>query len=134
MDVVITEWAFQSYLDLKHKRVFTSTEYKNKIRPSAELLKDGLPSPHSQFRNPKFWGPATDLRGNPIANGYKMKWHNIGYGKVQLRLAVAHVDHQAFLCRSYVKIDEKTDRREMAKFKIQTRDLFMGKYVLRGHI
>ena len=134
MDVVITEWAFQSYLDLKHKHVFTATEYKSKIRPNAELLKDGLPSAHAQFQNSKFWGPATDLRGNTIPHGYKMKWHNIGSGHVQLRLAVAHVGNNAFLCQAYVKSDEKTDRREMAKFKIHLRDIFLNQYVYRGNL
>lgn len=49
MKVVITEWALNSYLDLKHSQVFTEHEYRNILRPDAELLKKGWPS-----KNPKF--------------------------------------------------------------------------------
>ena len=97
MDVVITEWALQSYVELKYQRVFTKQEYQTVLRPDAELLKDGFPSPHAKLQNGKFWGPATDLRGNVIQGGCKMKWHNVGSGRVQLRLAVAILGNSAYL-------------------------------------
>lgn len=56
--VVITEWALDSYLNLKHGNVFTTQDYRTTIRPDVELLKLGLPSPDPKFNNPKFWGPA----------------------------------------------------------------------------
>lgn len=132
MDVIITEWALQSYLELKHQRVFTKQEYQQVIRPDAELLKDGYPSPHAKFKSQKFWGPATDMSGNAIPQGFKMKWHNIGSGNVQLRLAVALVNGHAFLCRAYVKANDAVDKREMAKFKIHLRDLALNQFIFRG--
>jgi hypothetical protein len=39
MDIVITAWALDSYLDLKHTHVFTDPEYKGTIRPDVMLLK-----------------------------------------------------------------------------------------------
>ena len=38
MEIVITEWAQQSYLELRN--VFTVDEYKETLRPDAELLKE----------------------------------------------------------------------------------------------
>ena len=133
MEVVITEWALDSYLNLKHAHVFSDEEYRVTLRPDVELLKDGYPSPHGKFKNDKFWGPATDLMGN-ISHGYKMKWHQIGSGKVQLRLAVAIINGISYLCRGYVKKDEKVDRREMARFKIHLREIFTGNYQYRGDL
>lgn len=43
MDVLITEWALQSYIDLKSKAVFSDSDYKNTLRPDAELLKTDDP-------------------------------------------------------------------------------------------
>ncbi len=78
-NVIITEWALDSYLNLKHAQVFTDQEYWNVLRPDVELLKDGIPSPHPKFQLSAFWGPAKD--GNVVlANGYKMKWRQIGSG------------------------------------------------------
>lgn len=130
MDIIITEWALQSYLDLKHKRVFTKDEYYQYIRPDVELLREGFPSPHPKFNNGKFWGPAT-LDTKVVPHGYKMKWHQIGPGRVQLRLGVGMFD-QAFLCRGYVKSDEKVDKREVARLKIHLRNIFLGQYSYRG--
>ncbi len=45
-----------------------------------------------------------------------MKWHNMGQGKVQLRLGIV-VLSDFFLCRGYVKSNENVDKREMAKLK-----------------
>lgn len=131
---MITEWALQSYVELKHRRVFTKQEYQTTLRPDAKLLKDGFPSPHAKFQNGKFWGPATDLRNNILKDGYKMKWHNIGSGKVQLRLAVAILNGVAYLCRAYVKTNENVDRREMARFKIHIQDISTGHYFYRGQL
>lgn len=38
MNIVITEWALQSYLELYG--VFTTNEYQEKLRPDAKLLKE----------------------------------------------------------------------------------------------
>lgn len=134
MKVEITDWALNSYLDLLHKRVFTSQEYNTILRPDAVLLKDGIPSPHAKFQNPKFWGPATDSSGNDISNGYKLKWHNIGNGKVQLRVCVALLNAQAYLCQGFVKSSDNIDKRECAKLKIHLRDIALGSYTSRGFL
>lgn len=130
LDIIITDWALQTYLDLKHKNTFTSEEYKNIIRPDIMLLKDGFPPIHTKFQNGKFWSNAT-FGSAIIKDGYKMKWHNIGEGKVQLRLCVA-VLSDFFLCRAYVKSNENVDKREMAKLKIQIRDIINGNFSYRG--
>lgn len=132
MDVVITEWSLNSYLNLKHNNVFTENEYKNVLRPDAELLKDGWPSQNPKFSNPKFWGPATGLGGTTIQHGFKMKWHNIGNGKVQLRLAVVIWSGKVFLCQGYSKTNDQIDKREMAKLKNRINDIADGTYIYRG--
>ena len=56
MEIVITEWALQSYLELKG--VFSEKEYEKILRPDAELLK--VFRKHPKFTNAKFWGPCKD--------------------------------------------------------------------------
>lgn len=132
MDIVITEWALESYLNLRHEDVFSEVEYWTVLRPDVELLKDGFPFKHEQFQNPKFWGPAKGKDGKVIQGGYKMKWHNIGNGRVQLRLLVVLQEEKAFLCQAYVKSSDKKDFREMAKLKIYIHDIVSGRFVMRG--
>ncbi len=142
MVVVVTEWALQSYIDLRAKGIFTDSDYKNILRPDAELLKTDNPFDvnHSKFGNAKFWGPAT-LQGRVIKYAHKMKWHNLGPGTVQLRLLVVIVEtnlagkseQRAFLCTSYVKND-KTDKREMAKMKLKIEKIVDGTFVYRGNL
>ena len=66
MEVIITEWALQSYLDLKAKGIFTEQDYHEILRPDAELLKtdDPFDANHPRFSNAKFWGPATNTRAD----------------------------------------------------------------------
>ena len=138
MDLIITEWGLQSYLDLKAKAVFSNDDYKNILRPDADRLKVYPNDP--KFSNPKFWGPAT-LKGTVIKHGHKMKWHNFGVGNVQLRLTVVMAEtelegkkeERAFLCSSYVK-DDKTDKREMARLKIKIRKILDGTFFYRGKL
>lgn len=130
MEVVITEWALQSYLDLNH--VFTPEEYQKKLRPDAELLASYPKDP--KFDNDKFWGPCKDKSGKVIPQGHKMKWHNIGHGRVQLRLLVVIACNSAYLCNAYVKDNENTDFREMAKLKIKIQLINEGKFISRGRL
>ncbi|PIQ27164.1 hypothetical protein COW36_16560 [bacterium (Candidatus Blackallbacteria) CG17_big_fil_post_rev_8_21_14_2_50_48_46] len=113
MEIVITAWALDAYLELKHKHIFTQEDYENLIRPKALLLKDFPQS--TEFSNNKFWSPAT-FQGQTIPDGFKMKWHQLGSGRVQLRLPVGIFD-SAFLCEAYVKSNEKAERRYLARFK-----------------
>lgn len=131
MDIIITEWALQSYLDLKHKGVFTVKEYWQVIRPDVERLEDFPNDP--KFGHDKFWGPATDKGGNKLPDGFKMKWRNIGPGKVQLRLSVA-ILRGAFLCDAYVKNSPQKDKRECAKLKRRINLIHQGKFKIRGKL
>ncbi len=140
MEVIITEWAKQSYLDLRNAQVFTRDEYKNTLRPDAELLKIYPNEP--KFKVSNFWGPAVDVSNKSITNGFKMKWHNIGNGKVQLRLLVVIIDSEidnkieerAFLCESYAKTGSSQDKRQMEKLKIKIRRIAQGNYLYRGSL
>lgn len=38
MEVIITEWALDSYLELVHRRVFDRAEYRSTIRPDVDRL------------------------------------------------------------------------------------------------
>ena len=142
MEIVITEWGLQSYLKLKAKGVFTENDYWTILRPDAELLKteDPFDVNHPRFGNSKFWGPATH-KGQIIKYGHKMKWHNFGPGRNQLRLTVVIVmtelegvsAQRAFLCTGYVK-DTNREKREMARLKIKIQKILDGHYTYRGKI
>jgi hypothetical protein len=132
VDIVITEWALDAYLELKHRNVFSTEEYRQTIRVDVQLLKGGFPTTHPKFENSKFWGPATDRSGKTIPAAFKMKWHQVGPGAVQLRLLVVVHGGRVFLCRAYVKHNEKTDHREVARLKIHLKDIINGQFVARG--
>ena len=142
MEVIVTEWGLQSYIDLKALGVFTDVDYKNHLRPDAELLKTSDPfnKKDPKFSNDKFWGPAT-INAKVIKFGHKMKWHNLGPGKVQLRLCVVIIETElekiiqlrAFLCTSYVK-DDKSEKREMSRLKIKIQKIEDGTYKYRGKL
>ena len=134
MEIEITEWAIDTYLDLVKQGIISKPDYKNIIRPDVELLKPeiGLPLQNPKFGNDKFWGPAT-FQGSIIPDGFKMKWHNFGNGNVQLRVCIVIVNNHAFICRGYAKTD-KIEPREMAKLKNHIRAIFLGQYTKRGVI
>ena|SRR3989338_5618953 len=132
MEIIITQWALDSYLDLVSQKVFTRQEYLTVIRPDVLLLQVYPNDP--KFKNGKFWSPANDRNGLIIPTGYKMKWHQIGNGKVQLRLTVGIFDDECFLCEAYVKKDEKTDKRKLAKFKGYLELIRQGCYTIRGNL
>ncbi len=140
MEVIITEWAKQSYLDLRQSQTFNRIDYKFTMRPDAELLKI---YPHDpKFSLSKFWGPAIDSANKIIPHGFKMKWHNMGNGNVQIRLLVAILttdvsgitEERAFLCQSYAKTGSNQDKREMEKLKIRMTRIVQGKYFYRGSL
>jgi hypothetical protein len=135
--VVITDWALQSYLDLVHRAVFSKQEYWTVLRPDVERLKR-YPI-DANFGLSNFWSQAT-IRGVRIPYGFKMKWHNVGPGQVQLRLTVAMfpgtgmLPGSAVLCSAYVKSSKATEARELAKFKDRIKRILSGQYVQRGVI
>lgn len=130
MDVVITEWALNAYLDLKHDSAFTRDEYWGTIRPDVELLR-GYPA-DPKFGNGKFWSQAT-VSGKPIPDGFKMKWHQIGPGRVQLRTPVT-IQGDAFLCEAYVKGSEKDDKRAMFRFMTHVQKVREGDVRVVGRL
>lgn len=142
MEVIITGWSLQSYVELKERGVFTDVEYKTQLKPDAKLLKtsDPFDPSHPKFSNDKFWGPAKS-KGKIIKFGHKMKWHNLGPGKVQLRLCVVIIEtdlekqkaKRAFLCSAYVK-DDKTEIREMARLKMKIQKIEDGTFIFKGKL
>ncbi len=131
MNIVITQWALDSYLDLKHKKVFSQVEFDITIKPDVKLLKHYPRDP--KFANGKFWSSANDKNGQTITAGFKMKWHQVGNGLVQLRLPVTLLN-DALLCEGYVKSNSKLDKRMMAKFKTHIQLIKQGNLITRGII
>ena len=79
MEIIITQWALDSYLNLRHSNVFDAQYYWGTLRPDVMLLKNHPGDP--KFQNDKFWGPAK-TRSALVPNGFKMKWRQVGNGKV----------------------------------------------------
>lgn len=130
MDIVITAWALDSYLELKHKNQFSEDDYKNTIRPDVMLLKSFPASP--KFANNKFWSPASST-GAALVGGFKMKWHNLGANRIQLRLPVGMMN-EAFLLHAYVKTDPKAEARQLAKFKTRLELIRRGQFTECGRL
>jgi hypothetical protein len=130
VNIIITQWALDAYLELKHAHVFSESYYQEQLRPDALALKNYPDDP--KFSNGKFWSKAS-LNNQIIPHGFKMKWHQIGNGCVQLRLPVA-IMHEAYLCQGYVKHDEKTEKRLLAKFKTHCQLIEEGRYIQCGEL
>jgi hypothetical protein len=132
MDVVITQWALDSYLDLKHSHTITDPDYKATIRPDVLLLKKYPSDP--KFQNGKFWSIAT-FTGSPIPNGFKMKWHNLENGNVQLRLPVGlGITSDPIICEAYVKGNVKEEQRKLARFKTHLQLIRNGQFTECGRL
>lgn len=125
MKIIITQWGLDLYLNLAKDRVFSKDEYWNGIRPDIFLLLNYSNEP--KFNNNKFWSVAEDSSGNIIPYGFKMKWHQVGNGKVQLRLPII-LDQDAYLCGAYVKRDEKFEKRRLAIFKTHAQLILQNNY------
>jgi hypothetical protein len=128
--IILTQWALDAYLELKHNNVFTQKYYEEQLRPDALLLTN-YPD-DSKFDNGKFWSVAK-FNNHLIPNGYKMKWHQVGNGFVQLRLPITILNN-AYLCQGYVKRDEKTEKRMLAKFKTHQQLIQEGCYIKCGEL
>lgn len=130
MEIIITAWALDSYLDLKHQNQLAAQDYKQTVRPNVLLLKTYPQDP--KFTSNKFWSPAASNGAN-IPGGFKMKWHNLGANRKQLRLPVGMMN-EAFLCHAYVKTDPKTEARQLAKFKTRLELIRRGQYTECGRL
>jgi hypothetical protein len=85
-----------------------------------------------KFSDPRFWGPALARRNKPVTDGWKMKWHNFGNGNVQLRLCVALLDGDAYLCQAYAKTSPTQDQRMAASLKDRIELIRAGRHDERG--
>jgi len=124
VDIVITEWALNSYLELRAQQAFTDQDYWRTIRPDVLLL-TSYPV-HPRFLQSNFWS-------QEIPHGYKMKWHHMGNGKVQIRLPVGILDF-AYLCEAYVKESPKQEARKLARFKTHLQLVRLGRFTERGRL
>ncbi len=126
MDVVITEWGLQSYVDLVGRQnAFGKKYYQSTIRPDVELLQ--IYPKATKFQNGTFWSPVSI-----VSNGFKMKWHNVGPGNIQLRLPVFMHNGEAFLCEAYVKKGMKQEMRRLRKFQVRAKLIRQKRYQRRG--
>lgn len=130
LDIIITQWALDSYLDLRGQNVFNSNVYWSTLRPDILLLK--IFPQNIKFKQSKFWSVAQDNNGI-IQDGYKMKWHQVGTGLVQLRLPVGLLGN-ANLCEAYVKNNTKSEKRQLAKFKTHLQLIKQGNYTICGRL
>jgi len=130
--IVITRWGLDSYLDLRHHGVFDRQLYYEVLRPDILRLRSLSTDP--KFKNSKFWGPALARGNKPVIDGWKMKWHNFGNGNVQLRLCVALLNDDAYLCHAYVKTSDPQDKRMGASLKDKIDLIRAGKHDERGEL
>lgn len=131
MRILITEWALASYLDLRKDGVLSREVYWQVLRPDIESLAELSSS--ERFKDASFWGPAQALGGRRVQDGWKMKWHNVGNAR-QLRLCVALVDRDAYLCHAYQKSSASGDWMEGAKLEVRIQIIREGKAEVRGAI
>ena len=134
--IIITEWAFDSYLALVGSHVIVCDPNDHRfnyrlLRDDALLLKKfRLPCESPKFKNDKFWerfkGVNRDL--------FEMKWHNFGHARVQLRLHVYVRAKEIFLLQGYVKNDAKKQTREMIKSEMYADFIDQGQYKFRGEL
>ena len=124
MEIIITGWGLDSYLELKHSNQFSGGDYKKTIRPDVLLLKNYPKTP--EFSNGKFWSPV-------MPGGFKMKWHNLGARQIQLRLPVGLLD-EAYLLNAYVKTGAKAEARQLAKIKTRLELIRRNQYIESGRL
>lgn len=108
--IVITRWGLDSYLEHRQGGLFDLATYRSVLRPDILLLRSFLAgAPDPKFLASRIWGPAQGRNGKAISDGYKMKWHNFGNGRVQFRLCVAIIGSDACLCHAYIKTSPGRD-------------------------
>ena len=62
-----------------------------------------------------------------------MKWHQMGSGKVQIRLPVGMLD-SAYLCEAYVKENPNQEARRLARFKTHLQMIRLRRFTERGRL
>lgn len=132
MRILITPWALDSYLSLRDAGVISREVMMQTLRPDILLLRERIS--HPRFQESHFWGPAQDRKGEVIPKGFKMKWRNVGNGLVQLRLCVALVRDDAWLCHGYVKTSPQGDLAEAAKLNWRIFQIEAGNIHPKGEL
>lgn len=133
MDIYLTQWGQNSYLNLIYKkRIFTNNEYRNLIRPDTLKLKNYPNDP--AFQNSSFFHPAAFNNGVQIADGYKMKWGQLGSGKNELRVLVAIINGNAYICEGYEKTSVQGEQRKLAKFQAHIKKIKNGQWKSAGEL
>ena len=69
-----------------------------------------------------------------IANGYKIKWHQMGTGLVQLRLTIGIFEDECFLCEAYVKSNANMEYRKLENFRHYLKSIRDKQYLKRGRL
>ena len=134
--IIITEWAFDSYLDLVGDYVIVSDPKDHKynyrqLRDDALLLKHfRMANESPKFSKKNFWehfaGISQEL--------FEMKWHNFGHARVQLRLHVYVRKKDIYLLQGYVKQDANKQKREMIKSEGYANYIGRGQFKFRGEL
>ncbi|MCB9764718.1 MAG: hypothetical protein H6739_33390 [Alphaproteobacteria bacterium] len=127
---MITSWALDSYLGLKHSGVLPRELYFQRLRP--DILRLRALGQDPRFKDARFWGPAKCSPSETVPDGFKMKWHNLGNGNVQLRLCIGLVDGDAFLCQGFKKTSPGQDFREGFKLMERIRLIRQQRHVEKG--
>lgn len=110
--IIITQWAFDSYLDLVGGHVIVSDpsdrNYNYRpLRNDALLLKKfRLTGESPKFKNDKFWERFKGVNREL----FEMKWHNFGHARVQLRLHVYVQGKEIFFFRVMSKTTQRNRR------------------------
>ncbi len=130
LDIIITGWALRSYLRIRHADQLPDDEYWSTIRPDILRLRHLEDDP--KFNVAKFWSPAVG-HGIGVQNGFKMKWHQVGNGQVQIRLPILLLE-DAFLREAYVKDGDSTEKRALAKFAVHAQQIRNGNYEICGRL
>lgn len=118
MDIILTEKGLSDYINLKESlKAFTHDEFKNIIRPDVFLLRN-YPN-ETKFKSSQFWCIVKESSNKVIKNGFKMKWDSLGNSNNEIRLLVAIINKNAYLCRAYLKKDYEYLHYKDLKFDIE---------------
>ncbi|MEY3214360.1 MAG: hypothetical protein RIT28_4841 [Pseudomonadota bacterium] len=110
--IFITSWALDSYLELVPCEV-SAEEYWSTLRPDILRLTNRTTDP--KFNNSLFWGPAQSGQHKDVPCAFKMKWHNMGHSKIQLRLGIIEHKGDYYLCHAWSKTSSHMDYRNGAQ-------------------
>lgn len=132
MRIVITEWALDAYRRMIDQHLFSEADYWSTIRPDIQRLFDFPSDP--RFGDSNFWGPAKSNPSQIVRDGFKLKWHNLGPGQIQLRLGVALLGSTAWLCGAWNKTSRPMDHLASARLAKQIEEIRAHRAITRGFI